>query len=116
MEYTMMRSIKISVIAVTAALAAIPLVLSQPATAQVDVQIGAMPPPPRTGAWGDRDRDGIPNQFDRTNNNYNNYNNNQRGGRGDQDHDGIANRYDTDRDGDGTPNRWDRNPANPNRR
>lgn len=109
----MMRSMKLSVIAATAALAAIPVVLSQPANAQVDVQFGTGQPP-RNGAWGDRDRDGIPNQYDRNNNRNNN--NNWRGGRRDQDNDGIPNRYDTDRDGDGTPNRWDRNPANPHRR
>ena len=115
----MMRSLKISVIAATAALATIPVVLSQPANAQTGVYIGTAPPDQqqRYGAWGDRDRDGIPNQYDRYNNNNNNYyNNNRRGGRGDQDRDGIANRYDTDRDGDGTPNRWDRNPTNPHRR
>ena len=116
----MFGPIKLSVIAVGAALASLPLVLPQAANAQVDVYIGQQQPypypypqqaqqPPRNGAWGDRDRDGIPNQFDRTNNN-------RRGARGDQDHDGIPNRYDRDRDGDGTPNRWDSNPANPYRR
>jgi hypothetical protein len=116
MEDSMMRALKLSVIAATAALTVIPVVVSQPANAQI--YIGNAPPnqqPPRYGAWGDRDRDGIPNQYDR-NNNYNNSYNNNRRGRGDQDRDGIANRYDTDRDGDGTPNRWDRNPANPHRR
>jgi len=42
------------------------------------------PPPPRHG-YNDRDRDGVPN------------------------------RYDRDRDGDGVPNRYDRRPDNPNR-
>ncbi len=42
------------------------------------------PPPPRAG-YGDRDRDGIPN------------------------------RYDRDRDGDGVPNRYDRRPGDYNR-
>lgn len=37
-------------------------------------------------------------------------------GRGDRDRDGIPNRYDRDRDNDGVPNRWDRNPNNPHRR
>jgi hypothetical protein len=37
-------------------------------------------------------------------------------GRGDRDRDGIPNRYDRDRDGDGIPNRWDRAPNNPYRR
>ena len=64
--------------------------------------------PPRGGAWGDRDRDGVPNVYDP-------YNNNRRRGMGDQDRDGIPNRYDTDRDGDGRPNQWDRSPTNPHR-
>jgi hypothetical protein len=42
------------------------------------------PPPPRPAAgYGDRDRDGVPN------------------------------RYDRDRDGDGVPNRYDRRPGDP---
>jgi hypothetical protein len=41
----------------------------------------------------DRDGDGIPNRYDRYNNN----------------------RYDRDRDGDGVPNRYDRRPDNPYR-
>jgi hypothetical protein len=101
----MMRPMKLSVIAATAILAAMPVVLSEPANAQ-----------PRNGPWGDRDRDGIPNQFDRNNSNNNWRANNSRGSRGDQDHDGIPNKYDTDRDGDGTPDRWDRSPASPHRR
>ena len=36
--------------------------------------------------------------------------------RGDRDRDGVPNRYDRDRDGDGVPNRYDRNPNNPYRR
>ena len=53
------------------------------------------------GAWarGDRDRDGVPNRFDR-----------------DRDNDGVRNRNDRDRDGDGVRNRDDRRPDNPNRR
>ncbi|SOD29783.1 hypothetical protein SAMN05518800_5384 [Variovorax sp. YR752] len=43
------------------------------------------PPPPRGQHYGDRDRDGVPN------------------------------RYDRDRDNDGVPNRYDRNPNNPYR-
>ena len=39
-----------------------------------------------------------------------------RGGRGDRDRDGVPNRYDRDRDGDGVPNRYDRRPDNPYRR
>ena len=34
----------------------------------------------------------------------------------DRDRDGIPNRYDRDRDGDGVPNRYDRRPDNPYRR
>lgn len=38
------------------------------------------------------------------------------GGRGDRDRDGIPNRFDRDRDGDGVPNRQDRRPGNPRQR
>lgn len=108
----MSRWIKLSVIAATATLVALPLAVP-PANAQT-IYIGPQPQPypqqaqqpPRGGAWGDRDRDGIPNAYD-------NYNNNRRRGGGDQDRDGVPNRYDTDRDGDGRPNQWDRSPANP---
>lgn len=110
----MSKWIKLSVIAATATLIALPVVIAQPADAQT-IQINPPQPypqqaqqPPRGGAWGDRDRDGIPNAYD-------NHNNNRRRGGGDQDHDGIPNRYDTDRDGDGRPNQWDRAPANPHR-
>jgi hypothetical protein len=34
----------------------------------------------------------------------------------DRDRDGVPNRFDRDRDGDGVPNRFDRRPDNPNRR
>ena len=111
----MTRSIKLSVIAATLALATLPVALPQAANAQAGVYIGQQPypqqaqQPPRGGAWGDRDRDGIPNAFDQNNNN-------RRRGMGDQDRDGIPTRYDTDRDGDGRPNQWDRSPSNPNRR
>ena len=56
--------------------------------------------------YGDRDRDGIPNRYDRV------YN-----PRWDIDGDGIPNRRDRvynprwDRDGDGIPNRYDRHPG-----
>ena len=105
----MPRSIRLSVIAATATLATLALALPQPVNAQT-IQIGPQYPqqaqqPPRGGAWGDRDRDGIPNAYDQ-------YNNNRRRG-GDQDRDGVPNRYDQDRDGDGQPNQWDRAPANP---
>jgi len=46
----------------------------------------------------DRDRDGVPDRFDR-----------------DRDNDGRPNWRDRDRDGDGVPNRWDRRPDNPRR-
>jgi len=36
--------------------------------------------------------------------------------RGDRDRDGVPNRYDRDRDGDGVPNKYDSAPDNPNRR
>ena len=49
-------------------------------------------------AMRDRDRDGIPNRYDR-----------------DRDNDGIPNRYDRDRDNDGVPNRVDSAPDNPRR-
>lgn len=37
------------------------------------------------------------------------------GYRGDRDRDGVPNRYDRDRDNDGVPNRYDRSPGNPYR-
>jgi hypothetical protein len=52
----------------------------------------------RAGRPGDRDRDGVPNRYDR-----------------DRDNDGVANRNDRDRDNDGVRNRDDRRPDNPNR-
>ncbi len=36
-------------------------------------------------------------------------------GYGDRDRDGVPNRYDRDRDNDGVPNRYDSRPNNPNR-
>ena len=88
------------------------------------------------GGWrrGDRDRDGIPNRYDRdidgdgVANRYdrdrdgdgiaNRYDRNdgQTDRRNDRDRDGIPNRYDSDRDGDGVPNRRDDEPNNPRRR
>jgi hypothetical protein len=38
------------------------------------------------------------------------------GGRRDRDRDGVPNRFDRDRDNDGVPNRYDRRPNNPYRR
>jgi hypothetical protein len=63
----------------------------------------------RQGGWlrggnaggRDRDRDGVPDRFERPHRGY-----------GDRDHDGVPNRYDRDRDGDGVPNRYDRAPDN----
>nr|WP_314547785.1 YXWGXW repeat-containing protein [uncultured Massilia sp.] len=51
--------------------------------------------------YRDRDRDGVPDRYERP-----------RSGRHDEDHDGIPNRYDRDRDGDGVPNRYDSRPDN----
>lgn len=62
----------------------------------------------RPQAWGDRDHDGVPNTYDR--------HDNRQQAWGDRDRDRIPNRYDTDRDGDGVPNTWDRNAGNPYRR
>ena len=54
----------------------------------------------RHGRGGrDYDRDGVPNRYDR-----------------DLDNDGVSNRRDRDRDGDGRPNEYDSNPNNPYRR
>lgn len=76
--------------------------------------------PPRNGPYGDRDRDGIPNAYDRHDNRHNNRQ--QAWGSGDRDHDGIPNRYDRfdnrqlrDRDHDGVPRAFDRNDHNPYR-
>ena len=77
--------------------------------------------PPRYGAYGDRDRDGIPNAYDR-HDNRNDWRYNRQGAWGDRDRDGIPNRYDRfdnralrDRDHDGVPQAWDRNDRNPYR-
>ncbi|MCW5734350.1 MAG: hypothetical protein KIS73_09495 [Enhydrobacter sp.] len=64
----------------------------------------------RPQAWRDKDHDGIPNAYDRNSNNY------RQQAWGDRDRDNVPNRYDTDRDGDGVPNQWDRNAGNPYRR
>ena len=60
---------------------------------------------------GDRDRDGIPNRYDRDRNNDGVPDRRDH----DRDHDGISNRHDRDRDGDGVPNRQDNRPDNPRR-
>ena len=59
------------------------------------------------GRW-DRDRDGIPDRYER-------YYHQPETPRNDRDGDGIANRYDRDRDGDGVRNRYDRRPDDPRR-
>jgi hypothetical protein len=57
----------------------------------------------RNGAYGDWDRDGIPNRFDRDPRHYDQRVTYSRGPSGDADHDGV-------------PNRYDRAPLNPYRR
>jgi hypothetical protein len=80
----------------------------QPRPVYVQPQPVYMQPQPvygysRGGAWGDRDRDGIPNAYDRWDNRQNWHHGGHRGGpRGDADRDGV-------------PNRFDRAPANPGR-
>ena len=78
-------------------------------------------PPPQRGYYGqgDRDRDGVPNVYDRHDNRHT-WNN---GAWGDRDHDGVPNAYDRfdnralrDKDHDGVPQAWDRNDNNPWRR
>ena len=63
----------------------------------------------RPGGW-DRDRDGIPNRYDRDRDGDGIPNRYERGHH-DQDRDGVANRHDRDRDGDGVPNHHDRRPV-----
>jgi hypothetical protein len=81
----------------------------------------------RPAAWTpygpDRDRDGVPDRFERGPRHDGPYYNGPRehdgrphGGRRDEDHDGVPNRFDRDRDGDGVPNRYDGRPDNPYRR
>ena len=107
----MNRPFVIAILAAASATIAMPTLIT-PAQAQVDVYIGTpqpQPVPPHNGAWGDRDRDGIPNAYDARNNNH------RQQAWGDRDHDGVPNRYDRDKDGDGVPNQWDRRPGNPYR-
>lgn len=98
----MKRPIILTVLAIAAGVAVAPVLVTS-AEAQV---------PPRNGAWGDRDRDGIPNAYDR--------HDNRQQAWGDKDRDGVPNRYDRfdnrqlqDRDGDGIPRAFDRNDRNP---
>jgi hypothetical protein len=101
----MKRPIILAVLAIAAGIAVAPAVVTT-----ADAQV-----PPRNGPYGDRDRDGIPNAYDR-------YNNNRQQAWGDRDHDGVPNRYDRfdnralqDRDHDGVPRAFDRNDRNPYR-
>ncbi len=64
----MKQPFKLALLAMCAAVAAAPLAQAQ-----------------TRGPWGDRDHDGIPNRYDRHNDN---------GPWGDRDHDGIPNRFD----------------------
>jgi hypothetical protein len=57
----------------------------------------------RQGAWGDADRDGVPNVYDRDSRFYDARAAHHNGNGGDADRDGV-------------PNRYDRAPANPYRR
>ena len=98
----MKRPILLAMLAVTATFAAAPVAFISTAEAQV---------PPRYGAYGDRDRDGIPNRYD----NYDNRRTWNQRAWGDRDHDGIPNAYDKDRDGDGVRNNRDAAPNNPTR-
>lgn len=116
--------IALAVLAIAAGVAVAPALVT---TAQAQV-------PPRQGAFGDRDRDGIPNAFDPRNDNrprawgdkdrdgipnaHDRYDNRQQAW--DKDHDGIPNRADRfdnrrlqDRDHDGVPRAFDRNDHNP---
>lgn len=57
----------------------------------------------RRGPWGDADRDGVPNAYDRDSRYYDGRSAHRSPGWGDADRDGV-------------PNRWDRAPQNPYRR
>jgi hypothetical protein len=76
----------------------------QPAPVYVQPSYGYVQPQPiyygntysyqqRRGAWGDADRDGVPNIYDR-NNDRNHHGRAARAGWSDADRDGVANRYD----------------------
>lgn len=70
----------------------------------------------RRGPYGDRDRDGIANVYDRDDSRHQWRQARLYGPYGDLDRDGIRNQDDRDRDGDGVRNRNDRVPNNPYRR
>ncbi|WP_428660125.1 hypothetical protein [Reyranella sp.] len=73
----MKHPIALAILAIAAGVAVTPVIITS-AEAQV---------PPRGGAWGDRDRDGVPNVVDPQNNN-------RPRAWGDKDHDGVPNPYD----------------------
>lgn len=102
----MNRPIVFAVLAAVAATVAVPALVT-PAHAQIEVHIGTpqQHQPQRYGAWGDRDRDGVPNAYDR--------HDNRKQAWGDRDRDGRAEPLRHRPCGDGTPNTWDRNPGNP---
>jgi hypothetical protein len=70
----------------------------------------------RRGPYGDADRDGIANIYDRGGPRNQWRQARPYGPYGDLDRDGIMNQQDRDRDGDGVRNRYDRLPNNPYRR
>jgi len=87
----------------------------------------------RGGNWGDADRDGVPNIYDRNSRHYDARAAYRASPWGDADRDGVPNRYDRDSrhhtpgvihraaawgdaDRDGVPNRYDNAPRNPYRR
>jgi hypothetical protein len=67
----------------------------------------------RRGPYGDRDRDGIANVYDRDGHRHQQRHGHRYGPYGDLDRDGVRNMDDRDRDGDGVRNRYDRVPSNP---
>jgi len=69
------------------------------------------------GEWrrGDRDRDGIPNRYDRDRYDQHQYDHAPNRIEVDRDRDGVPNRVDRDRDGDGVMNQRDDLPDNPRR-
>ena len=70
----------------------------------------------RRGPYGDRDRDGVANVYDRDHSRHQWRQARLYGPYGDLDRDGIRNQDDRDRDGDGVRNRYDYAPNNPYRR
>ena len=71
-------------------------VMYQPAPRVVypaPVVVGRPVPVAYGGGWGDRDRDGIPNRYDRYDNRYSHHHGHRHGG-WDRDRDGVPDRYD----------------------